>query len=169
MSQYYKSSSTQPSSKASSKVVSSDASSHPPFNTNAEPCKTKASSSRPQTVRKWRRLLNEFEQSRLTPTEFCRSHFLTPSTFYAWRKKLRSRPSPPLPSDSPAFVSLKIQDLSAPSGPAISPSSKRDPTPLVVQLTNEIRIRVSPDFHALTLQRLVQTLSTCSLESGEIC
>ncbi len=44
----------------------------------------------------WQEVIQEFEQSDLSSTEFCKLKDLSLQTFYQWRRKLRPAPSTPL-------------------------------------------------------------------------
>lgn len=45
-----------------------------------------------RTAKEWQVLLDQFDQSELSQSEFCRQHSLTLSAFHNWRKKLVGEP-----------------------------------------------------------------------------
>lgn len=41
-----------------------------------------------RSAQQWQHLINDFTQSGLSQSEFCRQHSVTPSALWSWRKKL---------------------------------------------------------------------------------
>jgi hypothetical protein len=64
---------------------------------------------------RWRGTIERQLTSGLTIQAFCQSERLTVSSFYAWRRTIRERDSPPDSRSRPAFVPLVVRDSEHPS------------------------------------------------------
>ncbi len=96
----------------------------------------------------WQQLLDRQRHSGLTVRAFCDSAGVSQAAFYAWRRRLHTRPAA-RPSAAPTFVPVRV----LPDGPTDGPAA-----PLEVVLANGLRLRVSPGFDPATLQQLVRAL-----------
>lgn len=45
----------------------------------------------PTTRKRWERLIDQFERSALSVTDFCRQHEVSTASLYQWRRRLRNR------------------------------------------------------------------------------
>ena len=81
------------------------------MNTSKRPSEAKRTS-RKYTRRseaQWRDLINNFAHSDLTQEGYCQQHKISPSGFYAWRKRFESE-SPKMPNSAQeAFVDITPQ------------------------------------------------------------
>lgn len=57
-----------------------------------------------RTEAQWRQLINDFDSSDLSASEYCIQHRLKYTTFHQWRKRLQS--SPDNSPTSPALIEL---------------------------------------------------------------
>lgn len=103
----------------------------------------------PELWERWRRRLEEFEDSDLTVAEFCQYEGVSTATFYNWRKKLRrdaSSPGPvPVANKQPAFV------------PVVAAGGD-----VVVSLPNGVRLDLPAGDHAL-IAHVLQTAAAVPL------
>lgn len=115
----------------------------------------------------WIKTLVAFSDSGLSVQEFCRLKSIAPSSFYAWRKRLRHEESHS--SLAPAtFVPLEVMLAERSSGPS-KENDQIQHTPVLpvdsrrccnsglsLQVNEGFNIRIDKEFHEPTLQRLVQ-------------
>ena len=86
-----------------------------------------------RTAAQWQELINTFEESGLTVTEFCRQHQLAVSVFYQWRKRL---------SDKPASEALSSDDNWQPVNlPNVEPVTQSD-WDIELSLPNGVTLRM---------------------------
>ena len=92
----------------------------------------------PRKEQQWRQWLEQWQQSGLAVRAFCARHRLDEQRFYAWRRLLRQRPTPP------AFVPVQV--LAEPAGA------------LEIVLAGGRRLRVQTGFDPVTLRQLLAVL-----------
>ena len=95
-----------------------------------------------QKERQWRRWIAQWQTSGLNVAAFCARHGLAAPSFYAWRRTVQRRDSPPAP-----FVSVRLVPDEAPA-----------PAALEVVLPDGRLVRVPPGFDAATLRQLLAVL-----------
>ena len=101
---------------------------------------------RPRDARKereWQQWMRRWQTSGLSVRAFCGRHGLTEVSFYAWRRRLRQRPSA-----GTRFLPVSIGVDPEPVAAAA----------LELVLSGERRLRVPPGFDAATLRRLLAVL-----------
>jgi hypothetical protein len=91
----------------------------------------------------WRRWIAQWQASGLSVAAFGARHGLTVPSFYAWRRTLRRRDTPPTP-----FVPVRLVP-----GPAPAPAGA-----LEVVLPDGRLVRVPTGFDTATLQQLLAVL-----------
>ena len=123
----------------------------------------------------WRGVVVEYEASSLGVKDFCGSRGLAQSTFHKWRLRL----SPPTASpqkiqaksavNNSQFLPIYLATRATPPQQlaAAEPNDFRAPintaaesSGLIVHVAENLSIVIAKDFHAPTLQRLVQILSS---------
>lgn len=110
----------------------------------------------PKLEQVWRQRFALWRQSGLTIRGFCDQHGLSQASFYAWRRELLRRDARRAPTDPSATTFVPVQVVSTPPT-----------TPLELVLTDGRIVRVTPDFDADTLRRLLATLEARS--EGSSC
>ena len=121
-----------------------------------------------------REKVQAFSESSLSLKDFCAQHKLSYSTFHRWRQdfsdvstlgisKKAKQGIPVLPSqEAPQFVSVLASPLEKELSPESLPPSKELPqksvVPFLLHLGTGLQLSIPDDFHARTLQRIVQTL-----------
>ena len=106
------------------------------------------------TEARWRRLIQEQEQSGRTVRAFAADRGLSLSTVYWWRSKL-SRRSPTAPV-VPAMVEVAVRDIGRPSI-----SAKDRLAAFELQIRGDMTLRIPPGFDSNELRRLLETLQPC--------
>ena len=97
----------------------------------------------PRKEQQWRQWLKQWQDSGLTVRAFCAHHRLSEHRFYAWRKQLRQRPTPPAP-----FLPVHVL-----AEPPLAPAH-----PLELVLDGGRRLRVAAGFDPHTLRQLLAVL-----------
>ena len=103
---------------------------------------------REQKLRFWRKHITAWQQSQLSQAEYVRQHQLSPQSFKYYRRFLL--PPPDVPA-SQVFVPVVVQDN------FVTVSSEDTGIKLVTP--QGFRLEIRTDFHAQSLQRLLQVLS----------
>jgi transposase-like protein len=118
----------------------------------------------------WIKALIAFSKSGLSVQQFCRLNSISPSNFYAWRKRLREEEAdtPPAPA---TFIPLELM-LTAPSSDLpkeilqnqqliFSPDIEKEGSDsgLTLHVNKDLKISIDKKFHEPTLQRLIQLFS----------
>jgi len=57
-----------------------------------------------RTAQQWQAIIEQQASSDLSVTTFCKQQQITPSSFYAWRKRLVNQPSYPSNTDHPVMA-----------------------------------------------------------------
>ena len=107
----------------------------------------------------WRERLRRHVDGGLTIAQFCAREGLSTATFHAWKRRLRLNElagSLPAPSASPAFLPVTVR---------LTEPSHDDPSPIVADLPNGIRIRI-PTADARLACRLVRACARARTHSG---
>ncbi len=106
---------------------------------------------------RWRALVDEQRQSGMSVSVFCRERSIPPSSFFAWRRKLDTRPKvrPVVPPDGDAgfaasFTRVKLLQETAAVAPAESG--------LELRLPGDCRVIVRRGFDRGLLIELMRTL-----------
>lgn len=95
----------------------------------------------------WREILKRFSTSGLSVREFCQREQVAESAFYAWRRTIAERDGTRKPtSKTPAFV------------PAVISREPEHESPLVLQLTGNLELRLPLSIPAERLAELVHAL-----------
>lgn len=123
----------------------------------------------------WRGVMVEYEASSLGAKDFCYSRGLAQSTFHKWRLRLSPPTAPPQKIQAKSAVNnsqfLPIYLATTVTPPQQSTAEKpcklQAPTDaaaessgLIVHVAESLSIVIAKDFHAPTLRRLVQILSS---------
>jgi transposase-like protein len=97
----------------------------------------------PRKEQHWRRLIQLWKNSGLTVRAFCARHYLTQSSFYAWRRELQQRDA--------AFVPVQVETNDQ--------QSRVTSIPIIeVVLAGGQCVRVTPGFDPATLRQLLSVL-----------
>ena len=92
--------------------------------------------------KKWRELIRQQQQSKLSVSAFCREHGFSDQAFYSWRKRLAADDEP---------VRFALVDA--------SPASGADRfAPLELILVSGDRLRIAPGTDAATLRAVLNVL-----------
>ncbi len=104
----------------------------------------------PRKEQQWRQWLQQWQGSGLTVRAFCTLHRLPEHRFYAWRKQLRQRHTPPAP-----FLPVHVL-----AEPTPEPAH-----PIELVLGGGRRLRIAAGFDPGTLRQLLTVLE----QEGRSC
>jgi transposase-like protein len=92
----------------------------------------------------WKNLVDEQAQSGLNAPAFCSEHNLKLDQFYRWRRRFKNHPGKRSPNE---FMEL-------------IPSSKASCSGIRIRLLQDLSIEVERGFDPVTLQAVIQALSS---------
>jgi len=105
------------------------------------------------TVKKWRIVTQNIENSDLSTSEYCKQNNISVKTFYAWKTKLRKLDSNESGIKS-HFQELKLKE------PEIKPSSIPTSSRTIdIFLNDKIRISLADDFNESLLLKTIKVLN----------
>jgi len=119
----------------------------------------------------WIKALTEFSESGLSVQAFCRLHHLSPSSFYAWRKRLRVEEAD-TPLDPTTFIPLEViendhlldsskETTKNPHSPPPSAMERSEyNSGLTLHVNNDLKISIDKGFHKASFMRLISLLSS---------
>jgi transposase-like protein len=102
--------------------------------------------------RNWPEVLDRFRASGRSVRDFCATEGIAPPLFYKWRRRLEGRDTGRVPPRKGGFVELKA-DVGGGSG-------------LVIASLSGLRVEVSPEFDAGTLERVLACMTRAPACSG---
>jgi hypothetical protein len=95
-----------------------------------------------RTPQQWQVIVEQHAASGLQVATFCKKQQITPSSFYAWRKRLAKQPSLPSHTDRPVIAENHQNDWFGISPePVATPSSSWD---IELALPNGVILRMTP-------------------------
>ena len=106
----------------------------------------------PRKERFWRRAIKRWRQSGLTAQAFCTENGLSQASLYAWQRILAQRDAETVPFAQVHLLSDKTN----------GPCATTDNTAFELVLANGRMLRISTDFDAPALRRLLPLLEEAS-------
>ena len=101
----------------------------------------------------WTERINDFYSSGLSRKEWCQKHQVSLSTFGYWIRKQAKEPIEPTQTADPVFARL-------PSGQEISPDFLPGHSPVMIHLSENVRIEIGKDCPCQLLASLIHTFKT---------
>ncbi len=100
--------------------------------------------------RKWRKLIREYNESELTPTEFCSKKNISRNTFYSWRQICSEEQSG---TSKGPFLELGLKESSQeePSPPSYNSS-------IQIVFNDNFKIAIDDDFSESLLLKVINVL-----------
>lgn len=94
----------------------------------------------------WQQIMNDWKNSGMQITSFCRMKNLALSSFYTWRQRLQKIAL----EDEPNFIPVELK-----SEPKLSPKANK---PVTLHLPNGMWVSLERDFDLETLGKLIKAL-----------
>jgi len=101
----------------------------------------------------WQAIFKEWETSGLSQSAFCRTHAITPSQFYNWRKRLEEARALAGNTFAPVTLKQEVPERVKPTDVFM---------PLVLIVKNNVRLEITANTDAKALKMVLVTLGLLS-------
>jgi len=99
---------------------------------------------------RWQSIIEDWQQSGLTQSQYCRQHRINVNRFYSWKNQLKNKLAPSRKAEQGVFLPVVIEN------------PEPETTSLLRIRVREVEIEVNHDTDPTLLQKAVQWLGGCS-------